>query len=127
MTDRAVVRSRHGLLEIAAGGALAHARGGGRRGGRWGRDAGRGGSAGAATPASGSARTSAGSGAPECAATAGPPQSTVPAPGDPCWVDVYPYPFGTDGNPVDAAACSVQGGGQTSCLKVSSFAFRAWN
>src|SRR5262249_3703643 len=54
---------------------------------------------------------------------AGSPQ-TGPTAGKPCWVDVLPYPFGADGNPV-AKGCGVDNIGQ--CLPVKSFAFRAWN
>jgi hypothetical protein len=46
----------------------------------------------------------------------------APSPGKPCWVEVSPYPFGSDGNPIDPSACS-----PGICLNVTSFAFRAWN
>jgi hypothetical protein len=59
--------------------------------------------------------------APGCAGTVvGRPQS-APAPGRPCWVDVTPYPFGSDGNATTA------GGSCATCLQVTSLAFRAWN
>jgi hypothetical protein len=61
--------------------------------------------------------------------------SPAPAPPSPCWVDVLPYPFGGDGNPVDTsrAPCKpVASRGATedppACyLTVTSMAFRAWN
>jgi hypothetical protein len=80
--------------------------------------------------------------APTCAATtdaAAHPASS----GSPCWVDVQPYPFGADGNPVDTSSglckpppfgpqyaddVSVAGGLPPRCyLQVESLAFRAWN
>lgn len=69
-----------------------------------------------------------------CAKTADPSAPSVPAPGQPCWTDVVPYPFGFDGNPVDVSAtqCGNPNGRPplappTTCLQVTSFAFRAWN
>ncbi len=63
--------------------------------------------------------------APVCAQTA-PSTPATPSPGSPCWVDVTPYPFGTDGNPVDPSTpiCTI---GSSCYLQVDSFAFRAWN
>src|SRR5262249_40285773 len=47
------------------------------------------------------------------------------------WIDVAPYPFGSDGNPVDdgSPACKPSvSGAQLSCyLVVTSLAFRSWN
>ena len=62
---------------------------------------------------------------PVCAATADRP--ATPVSGTPCWVDVSPYPFGSDGDPVDTstARCGLQ---QGECyLAATSFAFRSWN
>jgi hypothetical protein len=64
------------------------------------------------------------------AACAGVPDGSAqaaPSPGQPCWVAVDPYPFGSDGNPVDPSseACVLA---PSSCyLDVTSMAFRAWN
>jgi hypothetical protein len=66
----------------------------------------------------------------------GPPTSppTGPSPGSPCWVDVNPYPFGSEGGPVETPAqpCSlvfngVAPPGSQCALTVTSMAFRAWN
>ena len=66
----------------------------------------------------------------------GPPTSppTGPTPGSPCWVDVNPYPFGSEGIPVETPAqpCSFVFKGEappgSQCaLTVTSIAFRAWN
>ncbi len=61
-----------------------------------------------------------------------PPAS--PTPGSPCWVDVNPYPFGSEGIPVESPAlrCSPVFKGEappeSQCaLTVTSIAFRAWN
>ena len=63
--------------------------------------------------------------------------SNIAVPGKPCWVDIEPYPFGTDGGPVDTTTdlCKPLNphgiqwtGDRASCyLKVDSLAFRAWN
>jgi hypothetical protein len=63
--------------------------------------------------------------------TPAPPSSTNAAPG-PCWTDVTPYPFGSDGNPVDPSsplcAPNPTTGDQLPCyLTVTSMAFRSWN
>jgi hypothetical protein len=53
-----------------------------------------------------------------------------PSPGDPCWVDVQPYPFGTEGTPVESPNCARRpdGADPESCfLTVTSMAFRSWN
>ena len=64
------------------------------------------------------------------------PGTSVAAPGRPCWVDVEPYPFGFDGNPVDTSSPDCEslppgpgwGGDRLACyLRVDSFAFRSWN
>jgi hypothetical protein len=66
----------------------------------------------------------------------GPPTSppASPSPGSPCWVDVNPYPFGSEGAPVKTPAqpCSlvfngVAPPGSQCALTVTSIAFRAWN
>ncbi len=86
----------------------------------------------------------------------GPEQPTnnpsAPTPGTPCWTDVTPYPFGSDGNPVDPESALCVGGGsygplnfgptwlgdynatpsatssEPPCyLQVESMAFRSWN
>jgi len=66
----------------------------------------------------------------------GPPTSPPagPTPGSPCWVDVNPYPFGSEGIPVETPAqpCSLVFKGEappgSQCaLTVTSIAFRAWN
>ncbi|MBV9607016.1 MAG: hypothetical protein JO027_18025 [Solirubrobacterales bacterium] len=85
-----------------------------------------------------------------CAQTSSPSTPAAPSSGRPCWTDVLPYPFGSDGNPVDptSAFCDGStdygphwtgdfgpafGSSQTPppeppCyLQVSSLAFRAWN
>lgn len=81
----------------------------------------------------------AGAAAPACAQTTdGVPTATA---GHPCWTEVKPYPFGTDGNPVDTTspACKASDPGPNwngdigsstlgPCyLQVTSMAFRAWN
>jgi hypothetical protein len=71
---------------------------------------------------------------PVCAQTVGASQPSSPAPGNPCWTEVTPYPFGFDGtsaNP-NSQACAnylVSIGGQPyDCyLTVDSMAYRAWN
>jgi hypothetical protein len=66
----------------------------------------------------------------------GPPTSppASPSPASPCWVDVDPYPFGSEGIPVETPAqpCSPVFKGEappgSQCaLTVTSMAFRAWN
>ena len=66
----------------------------------------------------------------------GPPASPPagPAPGSPCWVEVNPYPFGSEGIPVETPAqpCSLVFKGEAPpgspcALTVTSMAFRAWN
>jgi len=64
--------------------------------------------------------------------TEGAPPQTSPEPGASCWVEVSPYPFGSDGAPVDVTSgrCRPAGSGQplaTCYLPVTSVAFRAWN
>jgi hypothetical protein len=75
------------------------------------------------------------------AGSEGPPTSppASPSPGSPCWVEVDPYPFGSEGIPVEtpgpvettAQQCSVvlkEGPPGSQCaLTVTSMAFRAWN
>jgi hypothetical protein len=79
-----------------------------------------------ASPAPGEARTTRDAAGAGPAACAGLGQSTAaPADGSPCWTDVTPYPFGSDGNAV-AGSC-VNPASTISCLTVTSFAFRAWN
>jgi len=88
----------------------------------------------------------------KCAATTSSSTPASPSAGQPCWVDVTPYPFGSDGNPVDpTSALCVNGGafgpnnygpnwdgdfnpfgdniqGNPACYEqVTSMAFRAWN
>lgn len=73
--------------------------------------------------------------APTCAAVVvepAPSPAPSPAPADPaCWVEVTPYPFGSDGNPVDLKdprCAPVLGEARSACyLAVTSLAFRAWN
>jgi hypothetical protein len=77
-----------------------------------------------------------------CARTTDPSAAATPTPGNPCWTDVTPYPFGADGNEVDPSSGSCgtpdnlqpgpgyQGdfGGNNLCyLRADSMAFRAWN
>jgi hypothetical protein len=68
---------------------------------------------------------------PSCATVAGRSVPPAPTAGNPCWVEVSPYPFGFDGNPVDttSAQCKPNVGGDVpGCyLTVTSFAFRSWN
>jgi hypothetical protein len=59
-------------------------------------------------------------------------ESGVPTPEHPCWTEMQPYPFGSEGGPVDtsSALCAPGPGGEQipSCyLTVTSMAFRAWN
>jgi hypothetical protein len=80
----------------------------------------------AVTPARSSAQ--AGSG-PECARTA-PGDSHGSGAGLPCWTDVKPYPFGSEGAPVDTSQeqCAHGSSEEAACyLTVASMAFRAWN
>src|SRR5262249_36610448 len=73
----------------------------------------------------GSREANAASATPVCAATTDHP--STPVAGTPCWVDVSPYPFGSDGDPVDTSTpqCGLQ---QPACyLTITSFAFRSWN
>lgn len=71
-----------------------------------------------------------------CATTTAPGPAGEALPGDPCWVDVTPYPFGSDGLPVDPSSrgCSryeaptgLPGYEPLCYLRVTSMAFRAWN
>ncbi|MDA0163846.1 hypothetical protein OM076_26485 [Solirubrobacter ginsenosidimutans] len=70
-----------------------------------------------------------------CAKTTDPATPAAPSPGKPCWVDITPYPFGTDGLPVDTSSLGCPAvnaekdrGYQSQCyLRVTSMAFRAWN
>ena len=53
-----------------------------------------------------------------------------PSPGSSCWEDVQPYPFGSEGTPVESPQCAPTPDGEDlpSCyLTVTSMAFRAWN
>jgi hypothetical protein len=52
---------------------------------------------------------------------------TVPSPGHPCWVAADPYPFGTDGNPVDPTSAICVRSPLLCYLNVTSMAFRDWN
>ncbi len=73
------------------------------------------------------------------ASVEGPPTSPPanPSPGNPpCWVDVNPYPFGSEGIPVETSAQPAQTcshafkgepPGSQCALTVTSMAFRAWN
>jgi hypothetical protein len=47
----------------------------------------------------------------------------------PCWGEVSPYPFGSDGQPVDPSKCQNQDGSLNgACYLIpSSLSFRAWN
>lgn len=72
-----------------------------------------------------------------CARTADPAGASVaadpgsPAPGSACWIEVTPYPFGFDGDPVDPTRqrCTLDGTPApiTCYLVATSFAFRAPN
>ena len=65
-----------------------------------------------------------------CAPTDAAPAGATPAPGAPCFMDVRPYPFGADGNPVadgDPDCLDSPGVRATCYLQVDSLAFRAWN
>jgi hypothetical protein len=94
----------------------------------------------AATTTTGTTTTTAGTTAtPTCAQTLSTSGSTTlttptsPTPGDPCWTDVEPYPFGYDGNPIDpnnlSAYCAqyVDLQNDPCYLYVTSMAFRSWN
>jgi len=53
-----------------------------------------------------------------------------PSPGYSCWEEVQPYPFGSEGGPVESSnpQCSPGGSEGLGCyLTVTSMAFRAWN
>jgi hypothetical protein len=66
---------------------------------------------------------------PECARTA-PGDSDGSAASLPCWTEVKPYPFGSEGTPVDASSerCAPGSAEEATCyLTVASMAFRAWN
>jgi hypothetical protein len=52
---------------------------------------------------------------------------TAPSPGHPCWVAADPYPFGTDGTPVDPTSDACVHAIQLCYLNVTSMAFRSWN
>src|SRR5215471_15531721 len=66
-----------------------------------------------------------------CAQTLASTQQQSPSTSSPCWTEVEPYPFGTDGNPVDLTSPScrpIDGAVRPACyLTVTSLAFRAWN
>jgi hypothetical protein len=52
--------------------------------------------------------------------------------GAPCWTEVAPYPFGSDGSPVDVDSTRCRPRGEDTAvpacyLEVSSLAFRSWN
>jgi hypothetical protein len=62
--------------------------------------------------------------------TTGPVSVPHSSPGNPCWVDVQPYPFGSEGTPVESSKCArgPDGADPVSCfLTVTSMAFRSWN
>ena len=56
-----------------------------------------------------------------------------PSPGNPCWTDVNPYPFGSEGTSVQTPTPScrnvfqAEAPGRQCALTVTSLAFRAWN
>ncbi len=62
-----------------------------------------------------------------------PPAS--PSPGSPCWVEIKPYPFGSEGVPVETETpsppCAIvlkgEAPGSQCALTVTSMGFRAWN
>src|SRR5215472_349261 len=62
-----------------------------------------------------------------CAGVPDDSTQTAPAPGHPCWVAANPYPFGTDGNPVDPTSGTCVRSPLLCYLNVTSMAFRAWN
>jgi hypothetical protein len=83
-----------------------------------------------------------------CARTTSASTPLTPSPGNPCWTDVLPYPFGSDGNPADPSSslCARPGpaygpgwrgdfnsngngipGAPPCYLTAQSMAFRAWN
>jgi hypothetical protein len=62
--------------------------------------------------------------------TTTPVGSPSSSPGNPCWIDVQPYPFGSEGTPVESSKCAREADGSDppSCyLTVTSLAFRSWN
>jgi hypothetical protein len=77
--------------------------------------------------ASGSRVAAAHASGPVCAGVPDGSAQTAPSPGAPCWVAADPYPFGTDGNPVDPTTTLCQHTPQACYLTVTSMAFRAWN
>jgi hypothetical protein len=68
-------------------------------------------------------------GAPDCAPTAQSPAPSTASPGNPCWTDVTPYPFGYDGNAVDTSSpeCNANADVASCYLTVESMTFRSWN
>jgi hypothetical protein len=70
-------------------------------------------------------------GAPTSTTTTSVNPGTTPPPGDSCWVDVQPYPFGSAGGPTEASSNPICFGlrnpGESCYLTVTSMAFRAWN
>ena len=69
--------------------------------------------------------------APPCAGLTDGVAQAAPATGQPCWVEVAPYPFGSDGDPVtdpNAPVCTQAQNARSACyLVATSMAFRAWN
>lgn len=68
---------------------------------------------------------------PVCVGTTNGATEGPPAAGTPCWTEVTPYPFGSEGEPVlnpDSPLCDRAASPARPChLTVRSFAFRAWN
>src|SRR5450432_2337576 len=77
------------------------------------------------------ATTSTPAGQPETTTTTTISPGSPPTPGDSCWTDVQPYPFGSGGGPVQPSSNPICVGlrnpGETCYLTVTSLAFRAWN
>jgi hypothetical protein len=81
----------------------------------------------AAASSSWAARAAVEAGGQACAGVPDGSTQTSPSPGAPCWVAVDPYPFGTDGNPVDPTSPNCTHSLQSCYLIATSMAFRAWN
>jgi hypothetical protein len=62
-----------------------------------------------------------------CAPVEPPAVAPTPSPFAPCLVEVEPYPFGDNGEPVDPASSRCTQPARPCHLTVTSFAFRAWN
>lgn len=86
----------------------------------------------ASAPTCAAAKTIAAASAGPVSGTSTTTDSSQPTPEHPCWTEAQPYPFGSEGGPVDtsSALCAPGPDGEQipSCyLTVTSMAFRSWN